>query len=233
MLETLLKSVHNEIESELLNSSHTSALLLKQLLTQAEKWHLKLDCDVSELENRDLLEQIAAFEKRELSLSGSNDMNKLKPIDQTSGGAQLLNNEIDRLKAENRNLLSVVQNKSDQLSTIEKSNINLKYQLDCLQKSVSLESKDKDQLEKATSELKVLKNNPVESIESNKDLMENLTSTKHELLKTRKELETTSEELNLKFQQTAAYKNLKEMLLKKNEQIKTLRKSLQKYESQN
>lgn len=41
-----------------------------------------------------------------------------------------------------------------------------------------------------------------------------------------KELETTSEELNLKFQQTAAYKNLKEMLLKKNEQIKKLRKSL-------
>ena len=52
MLETLLKSVHNEMESELLNSSHTSALLLKQLLLQAEKWHLKLDCDVSDLENR-------------------------------------------------------------------------------------------------------------------------------------------------------------------------------------
>jgi len=234
MLETLLKSVHNEMECELLNSSHTSALLLKQLLTQAEKWHLKLDCDVSDLENRDLLEQIAAFEKRELSLSGSNDTNKLKPIDQISGGAQLLNNEIDRLKAENQNLLSVVQKKSDQLLTFEKSNTEIKYQLDSLQKSIASESNNndlKDQLEKATSELKKLKSNPAQSIDANEDLMENLTSTKHELLKTRKELETTSEELNLKFQQTAAYKNLKEMLLKKNEQIKKLRKSLHEYES--
>lgn len=234
MLETLLKSVHNEMECELLNSSHTSALLLKQLLTQAEKWHLKLDCDVSDLENRDLLEQIAAFEKRELSLSGSNDTNKLKPIDQISGGAQLLNNEIDRLKAENQNLLSVVQKKSDQLLTFEKSNTEIKYQLDSLQKSIASESNNndlKDQLEKATSELKKLKSNPAQSIDANEDLMENLTSTKHELLKTRKELETTSEELNLKFQQTAAYKNLKEMLLKKNEQIKKLRKSLHEYET--
>jgi len=234
MLETLLKSVHNEMESELLNSSHTSALLLKQLLLQAEKWHLKLDCDVSDLENRDLLEQIAAFEKRELSLSGSNDTNKLKPIDQISGGAQLLKNEIDRLKAENRNLLSVVQKKSDQILTFEKSNTDLKYQLDSLQKSIASESNNndlKDQLEKATSELKDLKNNPAQPIDANKDLMENLTSTKHELLKTRKELEATSEELSLKFQQTAAYKNLKEMLVKKNEQIKKLRKSLHENES--
>ena len=43
----------------------------------------------------------------------------------------------------------------------------------------------KDQLEKATSELKDLKNNPAQPIDANKDLMENLTSTKHELLKTR------------------------------------------------
>ena len=37
---------------ELLNTSHTNILLLKQLFSQAEKWHLNLDTDMSELENR-------------------------------------------------------------------------------------------------------------------------------------------------------------------------------------
>ena len=52
MMEGLLAAVRGEMESELLNSSHTSVLLLKQLLSQAEKWHLKLAADMSELENR-------------------------------------------------------------------------------------------------------------------------------------------------------------------------------------
>ena len=52
ILEGLLAAVHGEMESELLNSSHSSVLLLLQLLNQAEKWHLKLNCDVSSLENR-------------------------------------------------------------------------------------------------------------------------------------------------------------------------------------
>ncbi len=36
-------------------------------------------------------------------------------------------------------------------------------------------------------------------------------------------------ELEKKFQQTAAYRNMKEILTKKNEQIKDLRKRLQRY----
>ena len=52
ILEGLLDSVRAEMESELLHSSHTSVLLLRQLLSQAEKWHLKLSADMSELENR-------------------------------------------------------------------------------------------------------------------------------------------------------------------------------------
>lgn len=52
MLDGLLVMVKSEIESELLNSSHTSVLLMQQMLTQAEKWHLKLNADISQLENR-------------------------------------------------------------------------------------------------------------------------------------------------------------------------------------
>ena len=52
MLDELHAVVKGELESELMNSSHTNVLLLRQLFSQAEKWHLKLQADISELENR-------------------------------------------------------------------------------------------------------------------------------------------------------------------------------------
>ena len=52
MLDGLLSVVRSEVESELINTSHTNILLLRQLFQQAEKWHLKLQADISELENR-------------------------------------------------------------------------------------------------------------------------------------------------------------------------------------
>ena len=41
-----------DVESELIASSHTNVLLLKQVFVQAQKWHLNLDADLDELENR-------------------------------------------------------------------------------------------------------------------------------------------------------------------------------------
>ena len=57
----------SEVENELINSGHTNILLLRQLFSQAEKWHLNLDTDTSELENRDLLEAVKKWEEREFS----------------------------------------------------------------------------------------------------------------------------------------------------------------------
>ena len=52
MLDGLQAVVKASVESELLNAAHTNVLLLVQLFTQAEKWHLKLQADISELENQ-------------------------------------------------------------------------------------------------------------------------------------------------------------------------------------
>ena len=41
-----------DVESELIASAHTNVLLLKQIFVQAQKWHLDLDADLDELENR-------------------------------------------------------------------------------------------------------------------------------------------------------------------------------------
>ena len=52
MLDGLLTVVRGEVEGELINTAHTNVLLLRQVFQQAEKWHLKLQADISELENR-------------------------------------------------------------------------------------------------------------------------------------------------------------------------------------
>lgn len=93
------------------------------------------------------------------------------------------------------------------------------------------------------------------SAASQKDLQENLVSSKHQLLRVQEQLVLAEkvrhmarpfsfgcnpaavslpfmcfhlQELEKKFQQTAAYRNMKEILTKKNEQIKELRKQLQR-----
>lgn len=65
---------------------------------------------------------------------------------------------------------------------------------------------------------------------SQKDLQENLISARHDLLRVQEQLSLAEKELEKKFQQTAAYRNMKEILTKKNEQIKEIRKRLQRYE---
>jgi leucine zipper transcription factor-like protein 1 len=52
LLLGLCKLVQADVETELINSTHMTILLLKQLFEQAEKWHLRLQADLSELENR-------------------------------------------------------------------------------------------------------------------------------------------------------------------------------------
>ena len=52
MLTDIGNVIASEIECELINSSHTNVLVLQQVFAQAQKWHLDLDADLAELENR-------------------------------------------------------------------------------------------------------------------------------------------------------------------------------------
>ena len=68
VVEAISEAVSSEIETELINASHTNVLLLRQVrfhfgqmakpvfkmqvFGQGEKWHLNLETDLSELENR-------------------------------------------------------------------------------------------------------------------------------------------------------------------------------------
>merc|ERR1712126_573246 len=123
MLENLGKTVKDECESEFIHSSDTSALLMRQMMIQADKWKLRLQCDVQQLENRALLQLIRDFEKMESNLSTkSTNPQKLQPL-QSEGPAQLLQAEIDRLQRENQELREKNKVQSD-LNSISKSDGN-------------------------------------------------------------------------------------------------------------
>lgn len=106
MLDGLLSVVRSEVDEELLNTAHTNVLLLRQLFQQAEKWHLKLQADISELENRELLERIKDFEEAQFSgasrdsdLSSVLQASKLQPLNE-SGTSALLSMKIQELEDE-------------------------------------------------------------------------------------------------------------------------------------
>uniref|UniRef100_A0A1A8KZF1 Leucine zipper transcription factor-like protein 1 n=1 Tax=Nothobranchius pienaari TaxID=704102 RepID=A0A1A8KZF1_9TELE len=228
MMDGLQMVVRGEVEMELINTAHTNVLLLRQLFSQAEKFYLRLQSDISELENRDLLEQVAEFEKTDFKTINKPQINqetikpKLAPLNE--GG------EITRLQEENDKLKSRLRTLESQAMSALEEKTKAARALKDLQK-VQGEQKEINSLESTVAALKEdYERSLSASAASQKDLQENLISAKHELLRVQEQLALAEKELDKKFQQTAAYRNMKEILSKKNEQIKEIRKRLQKYE---
>uniref|UniRef100_A0A8C1HV17 Leucine zipper transcription factor-like protein 1 n=1 Tax=Cyprinus carpio carpio TaxID=630221 RepID=A0A8C1HV17_CYPCA len=216
MLDGLQVLVHGEVEMELINTAHTNVLLLRQLFSQAEKFYLRLQTDISELENRELLDQVAEFEKTDFKANSKEisrlqeDNDKLKARLRTLE-SQAMSALDDKSKAE-RALKELQKSQGDQQSAIHAQEItNLEGTVAAMQADFE----------------KTLNAN----VASQKDLQDCLVSAKHDLLRVQEQLSLAEKELEKKFQQTAAYRNMKEILTKKNEQIKDLRKRLQRYES--
>lgn len=240
VLNGLQAVVHSELESELINTAYTNVLLLRQLFSQAEKWYLKLQTDISELENRELLEQVAEFEKAEFTSSNKKSIidsmkPKLAPLHE-DGAAELLNKEITRLQEENEKLksrLKTIESQAtdalDEKSKLERALQDL--QLEHGSQKDFIKAQDLSDLENTVAALKSeFQKTLNDQTENQKSLEENLATAKHDLLRVQEQLSMAEKELEKKFQQTAAFRNMKEILTKKNDQIKDLRKRLAKYE---
>lgn len=241
MLDGLEAVVRGEVESELINTSHTNVLLLRQLFQQAEKWHLKLQADISELENRELIEMIAKFEESNFSGSAATskptfELKRLDPME--AGGVQLLQNEIERLNEENNKLKDRLKQVESQATGALQDRSKLESDLRRTQDELGSErnkqpvvSADLSDVEGKMSALKSQMEQNMKLTADRADTMEgDLISSKHRLLEVQEQLEMKEKELEKKFSQTGAYKNLKSMLSKKNDQIKDLRGRLKKFE---
>lgn len=246
ILEGLCGVVKGEIELELTNASHTNVLLLRQLFSQAEKWHLKLQADISELENRKLLEEIAQFEENEFSASKSKSVvmpnlsqkSKLQPLNE-GGNTALLQMEISKLQEENAKLkeravmlekkaTDALDEKTKLSSDLSKARIDLNSKGDA---PIKVDDRAiQDLTEKVSTLNQELKD--AENIAKRKcsSTVEELANTKHYVLALQHEVELLNKEVDKKFSETSQYKNLKKMLETKNVQIKDLRARIKRYE---
>ncbi|XP_027861108.1 leucine zipper transcription factor-like protein 1 [Xiphophorus couchianus] len=239
MLDGLQMVVRGEVEMELIDTAHTNVLLLRQIFSQAEKFYLRLQSDISELENRELLEQVAEFEKTDFKITNKINQETSKPMlaPLNEGGvSELLNKEIAKLQEENDKLKSRLRTLETQAMSALDEKTKAERALKDLQRTqgeqkLSAQTKEINSLEDTVAALKEdYERSLSANAASQKDLKENLITAKHELLRVQEQLTLAEKELEKKFQQTAAYRNMKEILTKKNEQIKEIRKRLQKYE---
>ncbi|XP_063062250.1 leucine zipper transcription factor-like protein 1 [Engraulis encrasicolus] len=240
MLDGLQVVVRGEVDTELLNMAHTNVLLLRQLFSQAEKYYLRLQCDISELENRELLEQVAEFEKADFKSGSKTNQEvsrpKLAPLNE-GGVSELLNKEIGRLQEENEKLKSRLRTLESQAMSALDERSKAERALKDLQvvqgeQQLAVQSQEISSLEDTVASLQAEFQKSLSAKEaSQRDLHENLVSAKHDLLRVQEQLSLAEKELDRKFQETAAFRNMKEMLSKKNDQIKDLRRRLQKYET--
>jgi len=193
VIEAVREAVTNEIETELINSAHTNVLLLQQLFGQGEKWHLNLDTDLSELENRDLLDAVRKWEEDELSGAKVEkpliEKKKLAPLND-GGPTQLLNLQIQKLEQENQSLRQRMKTIESQATEILESKLELKAEVETLktQKTSEVESETKNgeatiEFEKLNEAVDAAKqellNEKQVSEKSQKELETDLVSTKH------------------------------------------------------
>lgn len=242
LLGGLQAVVLSELELELINSAHTNVLLLQQLFSQAQHWHLRLQTDISELENRQLLEQVAELEKsQELGPSARGPPStkpRLAPLSDGGSSSDLLHSQIARLQEENdklrvrlRTLEGQATGALDDKRSAERALQDLRSQLQAQHKAQV--SQDASHLEDTVANLKLeFQKTLGDHTVTHKNLEENLTQTKHQLLRVHEQLSLAEKELEKKFQETGAYRNMKEILSRKNEQIKELRRKLGKYEAE-
>ncbi|GFO31798.1 leucine zipper transcription factor-like protein 1 [Plakobranchus ocellatus] len=240
MLDGLLAVVRSEVESELINTAHTNVLMSRQMCQQAEKYHLKLSTDISELENRELLEQIREFEEQEFSGAKKEKdfvAKKLIPINDT-GLTQLLNMKIDELQSENEMLLQRLSKFDKEFAGNYQRTKSLTSDLERLQAELRAKgtrpgatSAEVSEMTRQMAELQVqIDQERQKGKVSSEQAEREMASTKHELLRIREMLEMAEKELEKKVSQTTPFKNLKQMLQRKNDQMKDLRKRLMKYE---
>ncbi|XP_034234689.1 leucine zipper transcription factor-like protein 1 isoform X2 [Thrips palmi] len=241
MLTTLSEVVRGDMETELISFAHINVLLIQQLCSQAEKWHLRLKVDLDQLQDQELLEKVKAWEKGEDQPFAARRPEKLEPLgnEGSQGPGQLLREQNDLLRQENvdhqnkiHDLQGQVHRLEQERSLLQRSLIEFKDEMEQFQKanlSKSLEL-DTSHFEEVENKLSALSCSLKETEEGRQEVLTQLDQTSEQLLQVQSQLQLAEQELERKFSQTAAYATMKKILTTKNEQIKELRKKLQSYE---
>ena len=248
IVDNLKTVVRSSVESELNNDAHTNVLMLVQLFNQAEKWHLKLLTDVSELENQKLLKEVAEFEEnvnkpnqsKGLASTLISQKPKLEPLNE-GGSTPLLQMEINRLTEENEQLKNKLANTEQSALQSSKESSKLRSDLEQARAKPQANTQPEQSGKNAEEQVTMLSEKiaslsgslrDAEGAYQNKcsSLEEEVANAKHYILALQHEIEVLTAESEKRFADTTQFKNLKKMLEQKNSQLKDFRKRLKNYE---
>ncbi|XP_015366000.1 PREDICTED: leucine zipper transcription factor-like protein 1 isoform X2 [Diuraphis noxia] len=227
ILNSLERTITNEIKGELSAYTNTNLLMMYQFFQQAEKWHLRLNVDISEMQNKELLQ---AMEKIEISNNIMNRTLEKKKLLNTSDYitndfAEVLQKRLNQLESHNSKLEA-------DLKTLEDNCNKLKNEKEALKLRIEIEDKQEDP-QKNLVEIEVQTQNTFDDNSINHDECKTTANQlRNELMIAQSQLTLTNLELDRKFNDTAAYINMKNIITKKNEQVRELRDRLLIYEKE-
>eukprot|EP00026_Physarum_polycephalum_P004472 Phypoly_transcript_04493.p2 GENE.Phypoly_transcript_04493~~Phypoly_transcript_04493.p2 ORF type:complete len:303 (-),score=70.76 Phypoly_transcript_04493:1057-1965(-) len=232
LISGLCAVVKQDVQKELLNTCHCNVLLLRQLMTQAEKIYLDLHVDTNELENQLLLKQVATFEESTQKAEGTR---KLAALPQYNDKA--LQHAVGAVSAEKEKVQERLQKLQIQCTTILKEKTTLGdrvQQLEQLLKSAKIDSTIGNTNSSATADTVAVPVEPGIPKEKYDSLQRDVATLQSALEEKARLLKEADAQLTKKVNETLPFVNMKKMLKKKNEQIKEMRTKLATYEpSQN
>ncbi|ODM90088.1 Leucine zipper transcription factor-like protein 1 [Orchesella cincta] len=257
LLDDLHDVVRSEVVTELTDLTHTNALLLNQLLVQAQNWHLTLSANIAELEDQEKISKMRQLDE-ELSKDGSAGFKvtvtkgkRFQPVEDMNV-ASALKMEVVRLTAEN----DILKSKLEEYGVPENDEVSQKNKEAAAEQATKLAEelsvaqneidrlmeivKTKSEKDASSSEQMETVHDAIEKMRQELDSSQRLANEQTEKL--RKDLEAresklrqvqsslllAEKELDKKFQATGAYTTMKRILQQKNSQIKALRNKLVK-----
>jgi len=252
MLDGLLATVRLKIKQDLQPSMHSTVLLMKQLMEQAEKSGVSLTANLSATEDRSLLAAVAEWEA---GLSSSSAVPQLKAKASTAakpaaalpqvGQAQdpKVLVELQQQKEDNQSLNEKFQKLQVQCTGILKEKTQLKAQLEALSaenaslSSTSAASGDsaaalRGQVARLEAELAALRSAPppepvvVTDHSTTESLKSELQSAQSRVADLSSRLEEAQTEIQARVEKSKQFANMRQMLAKKNTVVKGLRDQL-------
>jgi len=240
LIDGLLAVVRNTMKRDMQSSMHSSVLLLKQALEQAEKAGATIETDFASTEDRVLLDAVAAWEggisagtvapqlRARAALSTARPAPSLAQIGQAQDPKLI--EEIQELRESNATLSDRFQKLQVQCTSVITEKNDLKAQVASMSQGGEEAAMLREQVERLQEELDLARQElpPTDTApQSGVDaLLEELRTSQEIVQELTVHLEDSRNELLAKLEKSKPFLNLRSMLNKKNVIVRQLREQL-------
>lgn len=261
LLNDLKSSVREDVNKEFENAYHTSGLLVRLLLVQAQCYGMELAVDTTQLENEFLLKQIKSSETTAISRPASdfvkknNQLNKIGTVGTIAVQDPKLVKERDQLKVELASVKEKMQKLQEQTTQMMREKTALASQLNSAKDELSgkdsshraAKESSSSTISKLQRELQLLSTNSAQmSAQQAAEIQKQLATLVKEMDKMKTDLATAKEQLGLREKELRAaeeglsgkltecrqFQQMKKLMKEKSNEVVALRKRLGKYEPQ-